>query len=227
MSRVELNRVGKAFGKRMVLRDVSLNVSAGERLVIIGPSGCGKSTLLRLIAGLLTPDSGTIRIDEALVADGGHIRVPPERRGIGMVFQDLALWPHLDVRGNIEFGLKAQGLPRVERQRRIAELLALVGLKALADRRPAELSGGQRQRVALARALATHPRLLLLDEPLSSLDPELNQRLRAEIPHLQQRLGFTLIHVTHNREEARAIATRTVAMRDGQIEATEDDEPTR
>ncbi|HFE49006.1 MAG TPA: ABC transporter ATP-binding protein [Chromatiaceae bacterium] len=218
MRMVELDKVSKAWNGERVLMGISLAIAQGERLVVLGPSGCGKTTLLRLIAGFVVPDSGGIEIAGRLVARDGHILVPPEQRHLGMVFQDLALWPHLSVWGNIEFGLKATKVPKEERWLRIARMLKRVGLEDLAQRKPAELSGGQRQRVALARALAPEPDVLLLDEPLSSLDPELNRRLRDEIVGLQERLGFTLVHVTHNHEEAAVVATRVVHMARGRID---------
>ncbi|HEC20724.1 MAG TPA: ABC transporter ATP-binding protein [Gammaproteobacteria bacterium] len=217
MKVVELKAVSKSLDQVPVLQAIDLAVSAGERLVIFGPSGCGKTTLLRLVAGFLAPDVGSLVIGGELAARDGRSLIPPERRNIGMVFQNLALWPHFSVRGNIEFGLKARGLPRPEREQRVAAMLKLVGLENLARRKPGELSGGQQQRVALARALAPHPDLVLLDEPLSSLDPALNDRMRKEIVRLQETLGFTLIHVTHNREEADEIATRLIGMEQGSI----------
>ncbi len=210
--RIRLERVFRAYAETAVLEDFSLTIEPGERLVILGPSGCGKTTLLRLIAGFEPPDRGAVWLGNERVAADGEILTPPERRHLGMVFQNLALWPHFSVAGNIEFGLKAMGLPRRERKARIAELLALVGLERFAERRPDELSGGQQQRVALARALATRPQVLLLDEPFSSLDPALAERLYREIVQLQVQLGLTLVHVTHNPAEADAIATRKITM---------------
>jgi len=217
MNAVELATVSKSFGAEKVLDGLSLVIEQGERLVILGPSGCGKTTVLRLIAGFVTPDSGGVCLEGTLASRDGRIILPPEQRHLGMVFQDLALWPHFSVTGNIEFGLKATGVPKAERQRRITEVLALTGLQEYARRKPGELSGGQQQRVALARALALQPRVLLMDEPLSSLDEELNQRLRTEIVRLQEQFGFTLVHVTHNQEEAGDIGTRIVAMQRGRI----------
>ncbi|MFV1959726.1 MAG: ABC transporter ATP-binding protein, partial [Planctomycetota bacterium] len=186
--------------------------------VILGPSGCGKTTILRLIAGFIAPDTGSVSIDGKLVSRGGRILESPERRNVGMVFQDLALWPHFSVKGNLEFGLKAKGFRKVERERRVGEALDLVRLADYGRRKPAELSGGQQQRVALARALVLEPKVLLMDEPLASLDEELNVRLRTEIVGLQGRLGFTLVYVTHDRGEALDVATRVVSMRRGRIE---------
>ena len=217
MKIIDLDCVSKLYNGETILDRISLQITEGERLVILGPSGCGKTTILRLIAGFITPDTGTIAIDGKPVAGNGCIFIPPEQRNLGMVFQDLALWPHLSVRGNIAFGLKAKGKPKTERERKIHEVLDLVGMRDLAGRRPSELSGGQQQRVALARSLAPEPKVLLMDEPLSSLDPELNVRLRQEVLRLQEKLGFTLLYVTHDREEAFAIATRVVRMSKGRI----------
>ncbi|HHQ47313.1 MAG TPA: ABC transporter ATP-binding protein [Acidobacteria bacterium] len=217
MKLLELDSVRLSYGGRPAVDGVGLAVEEGDRLVILGPSGCGKTTVLRLLAGLAAPDEGRVMIDGRLAAADGRLEIEPERRGLGMVFQDLALWPHLSVAGNLELGLRARRVPRAERKRRIRRMLDLVELGDLASRRPGELSGGQQQRVALARALVLEPRALLMDEPLSSLDPELNRRLRAEILTLQERLGFTLVYVTHDREEAAALATRIVLMDHGRI----------
>ena len=218
MKIVDIDSVFKFYNGVRVLDSISLEIDEGERIVILGPSGCGKTTILRLIAGFIAPDMGSISIAGELVSRDGHIIRPPEQRNLGMVFQDLALWPHLSVKGNIEFGLKAKGFPKIERKHRIREVLNLVGMAGYADRKPAELSGGQQQRVALARALAPEPKLLLMDEPLSSLDLELNVRLRNEILRLQRKLGFGLLYVTHDRDEALDIATRVVSMKQGRIE---------
>lgn len=215
---IALESLSKSYDGEPALDAVSLVVAKGERLVILGPSGCGKTTILRLIAGFVTPDAGRILIAGSLVSSAGSIDVPTERRHLGMVFQDLALWPHMTVRGNLEFGLKAKGVERGERTRRVEALLELVGMGEFAERKPAELSGGQQQRVALARALVSEPEVLLMDEPLSSLDLELNVRLRQELLRLQKELGFTLIYVTHDREEAFAIATRVIVMSQGRVE---------
>ena len=217
MKIVEMDSVSKFYDGERVLDRVSLDVEEGERIVILGPSGCGKTTILRLIAGFIAPDAGSVFIEGEAVSRNGRIITPPERRNIGMVFQDLALWPHLTVRGNVEFGLKARGVPKGERKRRVRKMLELVGMADFADRRPAALSGGQQQRVALARALVLEPRVLLMDEPLSSLDLELNVRLRKEILGLQERLGFTMAYVTHDRDEALDMATRLVSMERGRI----------
>ena len=218
MKIVDLNSVSKFYNGVKVLDNISLEIDEGERIVILGPSGCGKTTILRLIAGFIAPDTGNICLSGEMVSKSGHIITPPEQRNLGMVFQDLALWPHLSVKGNIEFGLKAKGLSKIKRERRIREILDLVGLAGYAGRKPAELSGGQQQRVALARALVLEPRVLLMDEPLSSLDLELNVRLRKEILRLQEKLEFGLLYVTHNQDEAFDIATRVVSMKRGRID---------
>ena len=218
MKVVHIDSVSKAYNREKILNNVSLEIDEGERIVILGPSGCGKTTILRLIAGFVAPDTGGITLSGEVVSRDRRIIKPPEQRNLGMVFQDLALWPHLSVKGNIDFGLKARGLPKIERKRRIRETLNLVGMVGYADRKPAELSGGQQQRVALARALVLEPKVLLMDEPLSSLDLELNVRLRKEILRLQKKLRVTLLYVTHDREEAFDIATRLVSMKQGRIE---------
>ena len=207
-----LRRVSKRFGDRQVLADFTLEVGAGERISLLGPSGCGKTTVLRILAGLETPDAGEVEIAGTLAAAWGRIILPSERRNLGMVFQDLALWPHLTVEGNLQFGLRAQRVSRGERGARIADILDRVELTEYTRAKPASLSGGQQQRVALARALVLRPRALLMDEPLSSLDWELNLRLRTLILDLQRAFGFTLVYVTHDREEADALADRIVVM---------------
>jgi len=223
MKIVGMDSVSKFYNGGKVLDNISLEIEEGERIVILGPSGCGKTTILRLIAGFIAPDTGAISIAGETVAREGRIIKPPELRNLGMVFQDLALWPHLSVKRNIEFGLKARGIAREERKRKIREVLDLVGMAGYADRKPAELSGGQQQRVALARALALEPRALLMDEPLSSLDMELNIRLRNEILRLQEKLGFTMVYVTHDRDEAADMATRIVNMKQGRIDEEKSD----
>ncbi len=218
MKLIELDTVNKSYRDKPAIKDFTLQIEEGERVVVLGPSGCGKTTLLRLLAGFLTPDSGSIRIDGQIVAAEGRNLVEPEERNLGMVFQDLALWPHLTVQGNLEFGLRARRVPPRERKERIQEVLGLVQMESHIHTRPAELSGGQQQRVALARALVLRPRALLMDEPLSNLDYELNLHLRREILRLQSQLGFTLLYVTHDREEAFDIGTRVVVMKDGTLE---------
>lgn len=218
MNFIEFERVSKSYNTRLVVENFSLSIERGERLVILGPSGCGKTTVLRLLAGFIAPDAGRIMIGEEIVAAQGRNFREPEERNLGMVFQDLALWPHLSVKGNLEFGLKARGIPAKERAQRVAEVLRLVEMGGSIDANVADLSGGEQQRIALARALVLYPKTLLMDEPLSSLDFELNLQLRQEILRLQERFGFTLVYVTHNLEEAFELATRIVVMKQGRIE---------
>ena len=214
---IELRAVSKDYNGHRVIDSVSLEVATGERLVLFGPSGCGKSTVLHLIAELILPDAGEILIDEELVARTHENLREPQERGIGMVFQDLALWPHMTVAENLEFGLKARRIPRDQLKHRVSEMTDLVRLGDYLKARPAELSGGQQQRVALARALALAPRILLMDEPLSTLDDELNKQLREEILRLHSDLGFTLVYVTHSRDEAEEIGTRTIYLKQGRV----------
>ncbi|MFQ5855003.1 MAG: ABC transporter ATP-binding protein [Anaerolineae bacterium] len=216
MTSLILDGVTKDFaspsGTVQVLRGLSLAVQSGELLALLGPSGCGKTTTLRLIAGLLQPTSGDIGFDGRSV-----LRLPPEKRGAVMVFQQHLLFPFMSVVGNVAFGLKMRRVAREEIRRRVAEALEMVKLAGFEDRWPDELSGGQRQRVALARALVVRPRLLLLDEPLSNLDPELREELRAEIVDLQQHVGITTVFVTHDQSEAVTVADRIALMLDGTI----------
>jgi len=217
MKAIELSSVSKYYNGHPTVHDFSLQIDDGQRLVILGPSGCGKTTVLRLLAGFIVPDSGTIRVHGELAAKDGQILKEPEARQLGMVFQDLALWPHLSVRGNLDFGLKAQRIPKKQRQERLREILRLVQMEDYIDSRPGLLSGGQQQRIALARALVLHPKILLMDEPLSGLDFELNLQVRKEILRLQEQVGFTLVYVTHNLEEAFEMATYVVVMKGGRI----------
>jgi len=219
MSMIEFRAVSKVYPGRLVIDALSLKIEAGERVVLFGPSGCGKSTVLHLIAGLVAPESGDILINDELVAAGGRNLCELEQRGIGMVFQDLALWPHMTVSENIEFGLRARKVPDKERKKRVRDVVDLVGLGDYLNVKPGELSGGQQQRVALARALALAPRIVLMDEPLSSLDEALNIQIRKEIRRLQGELGFTLVYVTHNRDEAKDLGTRTMHLRNGRIDS--------
>ena len=212
-----VTNVTKRFGSHLAVESVSLQVAIGDAVVILGPSGCGKTTLLRLVAGLETPDSGEISLSGTKVAGLGRSMVPPHQRGIGFVFQDLALWPHLTVLKNLEFVLGSVKTARADRAERIHQALNLVRIKSLSARYPHELSGGEQQRVALARALVGQPRLLLLDEPLSSLDPELRTTLRAELTRLQRDLGVTMVYVTHDRDDAAALADDVAEMRAGRI----------
>ncbi|MBK9180430.1 MAG: ABC transporter ATP-binding protein [Acidimicrobiales bacterium] len=201
------------FGPTTALDDVDLTVGDGEVVCVLGPSGCGKSTLLRAVAGLEAPAAGQVRWDGDDLAG-----VPPHRRGFGLMFQEHALFPHRDVGGNVGFGLRMQRRPAVEIDRRVAELLDLVGLPGTQRREVGALSGGEQQRVALARALAPAPRLLMLDEPFGSLDRPLRERLTVEVGALLRRLGTTALHVTHDHDEAFALADRLVVLRSGGVE---------
>jgi sn-glycerol 3-phosphate transport system ATP-binding protein len=212
MALVELSGIGKSFGTTRAVEDVSAGIQDGEFVVILGPSGCGKSTLLRMIAGLETVSEGEIRIAGRKV---DHL--PPKARGCAMVFQNYALYPHMSVRGNIAYGLRVAGMKRAARERRVAEVAALLELSGLLDRRPGELSGGQRQRVAIARAIAREPRVFLFDEPLSNLDAKLRAAMRTELRKLHDRIGATSIFVTHDQVEAMTLADRIVVLAEGRI----------
>ena len=217
MARVELNGTSLIYESGGGVSDVSLAVEDSEFVALLGPSGSGKSTLLRLVGGFLRPDAGTVVIGEETVAGKGRW-VPPERRNLGMVFQQHAVWPHRTVAENVAYPLKLAKVRRSEREERVRESLALVGLDGFGKRRPETLSGGQRQRVALARALVGRPAALLLDEPFASLDAALRDRLRAELGALARRTGVTIIHVTHDRTEALALADRVAVLKEGRLE---------
>ena len=209
--------VTKRFRAYRALDGVSIDVATGEGVVIVGPSGCGKTTLLRLVAGLDVPDGGEIWMAGTRVSAQHRSIVPSHERGIGFVFQDLALWPHLTVQGNLDFVLESAKTTRASRGPRVHEVLSLVRVQHLSARYPHELSGGEQQRVALARALVGQPRVLLLDEPLSSLDPDLRATLRDELARLQRTLGLTMVYVTHDMEDAATLADRVIEMRAGHI----------
>jgi ABC-type Fe3+/spermidine/putrescine transport system ATPase subunit len=215
MTALEFDDVSKTYERRAVLSHISFRIEPGERLTIHGPSGCGKTTILRLLAGFVTPDQGVIRVAGREVAANGKVWIEPDRRNLGMVFQDLALWPHLTVYQNLEFALKAQGLSPEVRQQRIREMLVRVHLRDSATFYPGRLSGGQQQRVAIARALVAQPLALLMDEPLSNLDDDLKNELCGHILDLHSQLKFTLVYVTHSKEEMRRIGTRVILLRDG------------
>ena len=217
---LSLRHVAKRLGAHQAVNGVNLDVAKGEAIAILGPSGSGKTTLLRLIAGLETPDSGEIWINGTRVAADGRSLVVPNERRIGFVFQDLALWPHMTVSRQLEFVLGSLGVVRAERAARIEDALALVRIGHLAGRYPDQLSGGEQQRVALARTLVARPQLVLFDEPLASLDPELRAHLRQELAALQRALGVTSVYVTHDRDDAIVIANRIVEMRSGAIAAS-------
>ena len=210
---LHLNGLGKRFGDQWILRDLNLQVREGECVALLGPSGCGKSTALRLIAGLERQDEGSIELDGARLDT-----IPAERRRIAMVFQSYALFPHLSVRENLNLGLKIRGVAPTQRQQRINSVLDTVRLKEMADRRPQQLSGGQRQRVALARALLRDPRVYLLDEPMSNLDAQLRDELRPELRQLILQGSQPVVYVTHDQQEAMALANRIAVLKGGCIE---------
>ena len=210
---VRLEQVTKRWGTLPAVDGVSFAAEAGSLVVLLGPSGCGKSTTLRLIAGLEMPDAGTIEI-----AGRDVTRAPPAKRGASMVFQSYALFPHLSVAENIQFGLKVRRVPRPEREARLKRTAAMLGLEQLLERKPSQLSGGQQQRVALGRAIVAETPVCLMDEPLSNLDAQLRSEMRREIRALQRRLGITMLYVTHDQVEAMTMADRVILMRAGKIE---------
>jgi multiple sugar transport system ATP-binding protein len=212
MAEIRLDQVTKAFGSVTAVDDVSLTIADGEFLVLVGPSGCGKSTLLRMIAGLEQATAGAIWIGDRDVTE-----LPPRSRDVAMVFQTYALYPHMTVRQNMGYGLKARRTPKPEIARRVDDVAELLGMSDLLDRRPAQLSGGQRQRVAMGRAIVRQPQAFLLDEPLSNLDAKLRVGMRASLAQLHQRLGVTTVYVTHDQTEAMTLGQRVAVMRDGRI----------
>ena len=214
---IAITNVSKRFGAHLALDDISLEIAFGEAAVILGPSGCGKTTLLRLIAGLEVPDAGQVTLNGSVVATAGRVVLPPHQRRLGFVFQDLALWPHLTVQENLDFVLGLSNLARGDRQRRVHDVLGLVRIEQFSKRYPHQLSGGEQQRVALARAIVGEPRVLLLDEPLSSLDAELRADMRTELARLQRTLNLTTVYVTHDREDAAVLADCVVQMRAGRV----------
>ncbi|WP_223421574.1 ABC transporter ATP-binding protein [Tateyamaria pelophila] len=213
MTALKLENVNKSFGPVHVLKDINLTVEEGEFVVFVGPSGCGKSTLLRVIAGLEDASSGTVQIGDDIVND-----VPPAKRGIAMVFQSYALYPHLTVKGNMGLGLKQEGQPKSVIEERVDKASKMLDLDDYLTRRPAELSGGQRQRVAIGRAIVRDPKLFLFDEPLSNLDAALRMNTRVEIAALHRTLSASMIYVTHDQIEAMTLADKIVVLRDGRIE---------
>jgi spermidine/putrescine ABC transporter ATP-binding subunit len=209
---ISIRNLSKLFGPVPAVDDVSFDIAPNEFFALLGPSGCGKTTLLRMLAGLETPSAGHIVIDGQDMA-----KTPPNLRPVNMVFQSYAVFPHMSVRDNVEYGLKVVGTPRAETRRRAEEALAMVKLSELAERKPDQLSGGQRQRVALARALVKRPKVLLLDEPLSALDAKLREQMQLELTRLQQSVGITFIIVTHDQDEALSMADRIAVMNFGKV----------
>ena len=210
--RVAVRNLTKRFGPLEVVSGINLAIEEGEMFTLLGPSGCGKTTLLRLIAGFYAPDEGEVCFDERKVND-----VPPHERGIGMVFQNYALWPHMTVFENVAYGLKLQNIGRADITVRVTSALEKVKLSGLGARYPGQLSGGQQQRVALARALVLNPKILLLDEPLSNLDAKIRIQVRAEIRKLQKELGITTVYVTHDQEEALTLSDRIAVFSQGKV----------
>lgn len=213
MAKVSIENIRKQFGAAVAVSDFSLEIAEGELVTFLGPSGCGKTTTLRMIAGFITPTAGRI-----LIGDTDVTRLPVHKRDTGMVFQRYALFPHMTVAENVAFGLEMHKVPKAERDAKIRRVLDMVRMTELRDRYPRQLSGGQQQRVAIARALAIEPKVFLLDEPLSNLDAKLRLEVREEIRSLQQRLGLTTVFVTHDQEEALAIADRMAIMHDGIVQ---------
>src|ERR1700726_1159131 len=212
MGQITLQRVRKSFGPVNIIKNANLDIENGSFVVFVGPSGCGKTTLLRLIAGLEDVSGGRILIDGANVVD-----VPPAKRGLSMVFQSYALYPHMSVRGNIAFGLKMAGLPRAEIDRKVEAAAATLNLTPYLDRKPRDLSGGQRQRVAIGRAIVREPKAFLFDEPLSNLDAALRVQMRIELSRLHEELNATMIYVTHDQIEAMTMADKIVVLNKGEV----------
>ncbi|MBP8294510.1 MAG: ABC transporter ATP-binding protein [Burkholderiales bacterium] len=213
MSHLVLEQLSKRYGEHMAVDGISLSIGQGEFVSLLGPSGCGKTTTLQMIAGFVEPTAGAIRIDGRDL-----LAVPAAKRGLGIVFQNYALFPHLSVTDNVAFGLEMRQVAKAERTRRVGETLELVGLTGLSERYPAQLSGGQQQRVAVARALVIQPALLLLDEPLSNLDAKLREEMQVELLRIQRAIGITTLMVTHDQAEALALSDRVVVMNAGRIE---------
>ncbi len=213
MLSVTFDNVTKRFDKTVAVSELSLEIKPGELFFMLGPSGCGKTTCLRMVAGFAQPDGGTLRFGERVMNN-----VAPHQRNAGMVFQNYALWPHLTVQGNVEYGLRVRKIDTASREKRVNEALEMVRLNNLGNRYPSQLSGGQQQRVALARALVIRPDVLLLDEPLSNLDAQLRLEMRREIKRLHEETGTTALYVTHDQEEALSIADRIAVLRDGVLQ---------
>ena len=217
MSKLVLRNIGKSYGSFDAVKDFSLELASGEFVSLLGPSGCGKTTTLRMIAGFMPPTSGTIEVDGKVISSPAGV-VPPEKRGMSMIFQSYAIWPNMTVGQNVGFGLEVRKLPRAEIERRVDRILEVVQMGPLKGRYPAELSGGQQQRVALARAIVVEPEVLLLDEPLSNLDANLREEMRFEIRRLHDEFKITTVYVTHDQSEAMVTSDRIVVMNKGRIE---------
>jgi iron(III) transport system ATP-binding protein len=218
MSHISLKGIEKRFGDFHAIRRLDLDVHEGELMTFLGPSGCGKTTTLRMVAGLEQPTAGRIEVDGRVFNDPANgVSLPPEQRGMGMVFQSYAVWPHMTVGRNIDYPLRIRKIARDDRERRLTRVLELVQLTGQEQKYPHQLSGGQQQRVALARGLIMEPKVLLLDEPLSNLDAKLRRGMRREIREIQQTLRMTMLYVTHDREEAEAISDRMAVMIAGRL----------
>ena len=212
MANVLLKNLTKRFDQVVAVNNVNLEIADQEFVVLVGPSGCGKTTTLRMVAGFYKPDGGEIYFNQSVIND-----IPPHKRDTGMVFQNYALWPHMDIYSNVAFGLQMRKIPREEMRRRVLHILDLVGMKGMEDRNPGQLSGGQQQRIALARALVIEPQVLLLDEPLSNLDAKLRVDMRTEIRRIQREFAITTIYVTHDQEESLSISNRIAVMNEGRL----------
>ncbi len=212
MAILKVNNLSKSFGKVKAVREVTFEATEGKVLSLLGPSGCGKTTTLRCIAGFENPDRGEIYLDDRKITS-----IPPEKRGIGMVFQNYALWPHMTVYGNLAFGLQIRKVPKPEIDKRIKKVLSMVQLEGYENRYPRQMSGGQQQRIAMARALVFEPEIMLLDEPLSNLDAQLREEMRFEFTELQRKLGITAVYVTHDQAEALVISDKIVILDQGKI----------
>lgn len=210
---IDIDNVVKKFGENTVIKGLSLHIRPGEFFTLLGPSGCGKTTLLRMIIGFHSIEGGTISVDHTVIND-----IPVNRRNMGMVFQNYAIFPHMSVAENVAFGLKQRNVPKEQRAAMVDEILKIVKIDHLKDRMPTQMSGGQQQRVALARAIVIHPQVLLMDEPLSNLDAKLRVEMRNAIKHIQQQIGITTVYVTHDQEEALAVSDRIAVMHDGVIQ---------
>src|SRR5215467_824459 len=220
MAGITIPGFSKNFGANAegaAVSDINLDIANNSFVTLLGPSGCGKTTTLRLIAGYIVPDAGTIEVDGRTVSSASSV-VSPEARGMGMVFQNYAIWPHKTVFENVVFGLKLRKVPAADAKKKVSDALALVNLAGLEQRYPNELSGGQQQRVALARSLVVEPDILLLDEPLSNLDAKLRERMRTELKELQRRTGITFVYVTHDQAEALALSDRIAVMQLGRLQ---------